>query len=423
MTGSLRVSRGRTLVRLAGLALVLSSLPAAASVAEENAELVGYDAAANGMAFTVRPSIPALLPVEAPFEATVSLATATLSSGGQGFGRASTFFPGTPIVGIRPLIEIASGTRLPLPDYPIVVESREFEDAKHNEQPGFTMSSDVDPERAVAIADAGGMAIPGALSVHSSRTVSTSLLEGSEVSATSTSTLDGIDIGGVVTIESIVSTASVVTDAVSATCGGDVVLNGVSVNGQAATVDADGLHLQGESVLPAGPLADATQPDLGATGITVRLLGGVDTCEGPTGSRSTSGVLVSVPLPAAGSIPPGGHLDVILASTSASAGGSTLPSFEPAPFEPAPQLGNVVSRLPGPPTGGAALQPVVLPPSPTPPARSTSPASAITSAEPVSYSFAGVPAPMLVGLSLLALPAGRRIRRYMGHVLAVLDPA
>jgi hypothetical protein len=414
--------RGRTLVRLAGLALVLTSLPAASSVAEGNAELVGYDAVANGMAATLRPNIPALLPVEAPFEATVSLASATLSSGGQGFGRASTFFPGTPIVGIRPLIEIASGTRLPIPDYPIVVESREFEDPKHNEQPGFTMSSDVDPDSAVAIADAGGIAIPGVLSVHSSRTVSTSLLESGIVSAISTSTLDGIELGGVVKIDSIVSTASVTTDAVTSTCGGDVVVSGVSVNGQAATIDAEGLHLQGQSVLPAGPLADATQPDLSATGIVVRLLGGVDSCGGPSGSRSTSGLLVSIPLPSAGSIPPGGHLDLILASTSASAGGSTLPTFEPAAFTPAPDLSNVVSRLPGPPTGGAALEPVTMQPSATPPARSnTTPIS--TATEPVAYSFAGVPAPMLIGLSLLSLPAGRRIRRYMARVLAVLEPA
>src|SRR5690606_7779614 len=119
---------------------VLASLPAAPSQAQDVAdELVGYDAVATGTALTAFPTVPALLPVDAPVEATFSLATATLSSGGQGFGRASTFFPGTPIVGIRPLVEVASGQRLPIPDYPIVVESREFEPAKHNEQPGVTM--------------------------------------------------------------------------------------------------------------------------------------------------------------------------------------------------------------------------------------------------------------------------------------------
>ena len=79
---------------------------------------------------------PRCCPVDVPLEATLALATATLSSGGQGFGRASTFFPGTLTTGVRPLIETAAGTRLPLPDYPIVVEAREFDEAKHTEVPG-----------------------------------------------------------------------------------------------------------------------------------------------------------------------------------------------------------------------------------------------------------------------------------------------
>ncbi len=95
-----------------------------------------------------------------PLEATISLATATLSSGGQGFGRASTFFPGTLTAGLRPLHRDRHRPRLPLPDYPIVVESREFEPAKHNDQPGITMSTDVDPDRAIAIADTGGIGVP-----------------------------------------------------------------------------------------------------------------------------------------------------------------------------------------------------------------------------------------------------------------------
>ena len=75
----------------------------------------------SGTAFSAFPSVPALLPVDVPVEATVSLATATLSSGGQGFGRASTFFPGTLVAGLRPLLETGAGVEVPVPDYPIVV--------------------------------------------------------------------------------------------------------------------------------------------------------------------------------------------------------------------------------------------------------------------------------------------------------------
>ena len=411
--------RGARAVRLAGLLLVLTSLRAAPSVAQEGDELVGYDAVATGMAFTMSPSIPALLPMDVPAEATVSLATATLSSGGQGFGRASTFFPGTPIAGIRPLIEIASGVRLPIPDYPLVVESREFEAAKHNEQPGVTMSSDVDPERAVAIADAGGIALPGLFAVRSSRTVSTSLLDGGSVTGTSTSTVEGIDLGGAVQIDSIVSTATVVTDAVTATCDGGVVVNGVTVNGRPATIDEDGLHLEDEPVVPAGPLGELLQPDPGSSGVMVRVLGGSDGCTGATGSRSSAGLLVSIPLPAVGAVPPGGSLDVIIASASASAGASTLPAFEPPPFDAVSPPGGGLEL---PDLSNAGLGPAGTPSAPSVPGAATPPRSDPLTTEPVAYSFAGVPAPLFAGLLLLALPAGRRITRYMERVLRLVEP-
>jgi hypothetical protein len=401
---------------------VLTSLRASPSVAQEGDELVGYDAVATGMGFTLSPSVPALLPMDVPAEATASLATATLSSGGQGFGRASTFFPGTPIAGIRPLIEVASGVRLPIPDYPLVVESREFEGAKHNEQPGVTMSSDVDPERAVAIADAGGLAIPGVFAVRASRTVSTALLEGGVVTGTSTSAVEGIDLGGMVQIDSIVSTASVVTDAVTATCDGGVVVNGVTVDGRAATIDEDGLHLGDEPPVPAGPLAELLGPDPGSSGVTVRVLGGDGTCNGATGSRSSAGLLVSIPLPAVGAVPPGGRLDLIIASVSASAGASTLPAFEPPPLEALPPPGGGGLELPDLFDGAGGLGPAGTPSAPPAHGAATTPRPAALTTEAAVYSFAGVPAALLAGLVLLALPAGRRITRYMERVLRLLEP-
>jgi hypothetical protein len=423
------VTAGRIGRALRGLAplLVLASLPAAPSQAQDvAAELVGYDAVATGMALTAFPSVPALLPVEAPAEATISLATATLSSGGQGFGRASTFFPGTPIAGIRPLIEIASGQRLPVPDYPVVVESREFEPAKHNEQPGITMSSDVDPDRAVVIADAGGLSIPGVVTVRSARTVSTSLLEGSTVTAVSTTTLEQVAVGDVLTIDELVSTSRVTSDATTATCEGGVAVTGVSLAGQPATIDEEGVHVEGAGA-PAGPLGEvgAAAGDAAATsGLTARVLGGTATCDGALGSRSTTGLLVSVPLPAAGSVPPGGRFDVILASTSASAGASTLPPFEPPPFDaPLPEASEVVTRLPGPASGGTALAPAT-PVRPTPPSpRPAATASPTFATRPVAYSFAGIPVTLLLGLGCAVPPVARRVRRYVDRVIALLDPA
>lgn len=413
-----RPRAGRRFLTTLGLVLVLATVPGGpTSRAQEAPELVGYDAVATGKAFTAFPSVPALLPVDAPAEGTMALATATLSSGGQGFGRASTFFPGTPIAGIRPLIEIASGQRLPIPDYPVVVESREFEPAKHNEQPGITMSSDVDPDRAVAVADTGGMTVPGAFGVRASRTVSSSLLKGTTLSATSTSTIEGIDLAGMVTIDSVVSTAAVTSDAVKAVCSGSVEVSGVTVAGRPARIDGEGIHLDDEAVVPgvgAGPLAEDA---LRASGITVRVLGGTDACSGANGTRSTGGLLISAPLPEAGSIPAGGRLDVVLASTAATVSASTLPPFTAPTFEPPPVIGDVLPRLPGPLAGGSTLDPVG--PAASPPADASAPGGFLSTDEVAHYAFAGVPIPMALGLVLLAIPGARRLRAYMVRTLTL----
>lgn len=405
------------------LLVMLATLPAAPSLAQDGtaAELVGYDAVGSGTAFTTFPKVPALLPFDAPVEATVALATATLSSGGQGFGRASTFFPGTPIAGIRPLIEIAGAPPTPIPDYPLVVESREFEASKHNEQPGITMSSDVDPDRAVVVADAGGFALPGVMRTGSSRTISTSLLEAGTVSGSSTTTVHGVDIG-LVKIDSIASTATVTSDATTSTCGGGTTVTGLTVGGRPATLDADGLHIDEQPVAPGldvNPVGDA----LAASGVSMRLLEGAATCDGPSGSRSTPGVLVSIPLPAAGSLPPGGAYIMILASASASAGASTLPAFEAPPFETPPVMGDVVPRLPGPAAGGSGLAPAVVPVAPAvADPTSSPPLVGVPAADVTGYTFGGVPVVLVLGLIYLAIPGARRVRRYMLRVMMLVDP-
>jgi hypothetical protein len=394
-----------------GVALVLGSIPAATS-AQSVEGFVGYSGSASGTSFTAFPTVPALLPVEVPFEATIGLATATLSSGGQGFGRASTFFPGTLVTGARQLIEQAAGTRLPLPDYPIVVEAREFEEAKHSEVPGLTMSTDVDPNRAIAVADAGSIGVPVVVGVRSIRTESKVVLEGDHITSTSTSTVSGVEIVGVLSIGSIVSTAAVTSDGTTSTCTGGVVISDVNVAGTPATLDDTGLHVQGQALLPGLGLGALASQVLAGSGVEARALGGHSACETAAGSRTTAGVLINVPLGEIGAIPAGGGVSVVLGSTSASAGASVLPPEGTVEPDTTPVLGDVVTRLPGPDIGSGPLAPFA--PEPLPSGDGFVP-------EPVSYAFDGVPATMLVGLALLALILSRSLRRYMRRITSLVS--
>jgi hypothetical protein len=396
-----------------GAVLVLASIPGASSSAQTAGdELVGYDAVASGTALTVFPSVPALLPVEVPAEATAALAIATLSSGGQGFGRASIFFPGTPIVGVRALVEIAAGTRLPIPDYPLVVESREFEPAKHSELPGIAMVTDVDPDRSSAIADAGALVLPAVLGIRSMHTESLSTLEAGQVTATSTTTLSGIDILGAINIGTLVSTSSVTSDGTTSTCSGGVTVSGVTVSGTKAIIDENGLRLDGQPLVPGLGLGPVVDQLMRATGFDIRVLGGIDSCEGSTGSRSTAGLLVSMPLGEIAAIPAGGGLNLVLGSTSASAGASILPGIDvPLPAE-TPTFSDILPFVLGPGSGGGLLDPVSTP-------GPGGPGTVELPTDEVAYAFGGIPWMTLVGFALLTIPLSVRVRRYMDRILAL----
>lgn len=423
-----RSSRHR-LPSVIGLVLVLSAIPGSNPVARAVGEsFSGYETSATGSGFTFYPVVPALLPVDAPAEATVSLAYVSLSTGGLGYGRASTAWPGTPIAGIRPLIEIASGQRLPTPDYPLAVESREYEDAKTDTYPGMTMTSDIDPDVAIVTADGGGHVVPGAFEIGDARTVSTSKVTEALVEATSTATINGISFGGgALKIDSIVSVATASSDATTSTCGGSVTVSGLEIGGVAATLDSKGVHAAGNSS-PALPDPNSQIASaLAASGMNIRMIGGLDRCEGAAGSRSTGGVLVSFPVPSAGSIPPGGHLDVILGSTFASASANPASTFDPGDTDDGdpPVLGEVVPRVPGPAVGGLP-EPAALPDSGVPTTDADDEPATLTpagSSDDLDYSFDGVPVSLVLGLTALAFPGARRIRRYMDHLFTMSTTA
>lgn len=406
-------------LQLFGALLASASISGAPAWAAAGEQFGGYQASGSGSGFTAAPVLPAVLPLETPFEGTLSLAMSSLSTGGRGFGRASTVWPGTLAAGVRPLIEIGSGQRVPIPDYPIVVEQKEYEDAKQSEVPGTTMSTDVKPERAVARASDGGFVIPAVIAVGSITTVSEAVLEAKTVTSVVTSTINGVDIGaGILHIDSIESKSIATTDAASATCGGGVMITGASVQGTPVTIDRTGVHAQDRAVIPgAEPTAPAAAV-LAASGIEVRTLDSFDGCQGSSASRSTGGLLVSLPLPAVPPLPPGGKFNVVLGSTTAAASASPPYRSEPlGPRSTSPTASQIITRAPGPG--------IVAAPSPTTAqeqkALPRQDATVAAATKPIGYSFSGVPAQLVLGLSLMALPGARRVRRYMQRLFVAAE--
>jgi hypothetical protein len=419
------LSRPSRKLRLLGLVIVLAALPAGGAAFGADDELGGYEAAATGHVFRVAPSVPSLFPyLDQPVEGTLSLATATLASGGVAFGRASTVWPGTVLAGLGPLISTASGQPVPIPAYPVVVESREYDGAKHSDTPGMTMATDASPDGSSAKADVGGLILPGLIDFGSSRTTSLTTLADAVVTATSTAAIKDLNLAaGAVKIGSIVSTSTAASDAKQGTCKGTLAIEGLEVGGVPASVDNEGVHANGEAVVPGQDPNAQIASTLAATGITLRTIGGIGTCEGTAASQSTGGLVVQLPTPAAGSVPPGA-LVMVLASTSASADaalGSTGATDDFVPGDTGivdrgtPVLGDVLDRAPGPVVGGAGLSAV----GGTGRASGGNATAQVEGVTVANYDWDGLPTSLVVGLLAAAVFLATRVRRYMQRLMSL----
>lgn len=117
------------------------------------------------------------------------------------------------------------------------------------------------------------LALPESLTVASGSAHATVRVEGDHVVSTVAQRLQGVVIAGVIDIGAIDST--VTTNAVSGRPGaaaGTLTVSGVTVAGQAATIDQSGIHLAGQTVpLPLDQAAQVLQ-QLQQAGLSVKLL-------------------------------------------------------------------------------------------------------------------------------------------------------
>ncbi len=216
---------------------------------------------------------------------------------------------------------------------------------------------------AIASGGRSTLAAPQQLTVAGGYAHSTVRVQGDEVVSTVTQRLQGVVIAGVIDIGAIDSTVS--TTAVPARPGsatGRLVLSGVTVAGQAAAIDQDGIHLAGQSVPLPLDTAQQVLQQLQQAGLTVKLL--APTPEVNAGHSSYDGAAVQVTETA----PDGSAISIRLGGARSSAvavpfsvpalgslgfGGSavTIPtgSLPPAAAPPPPPAGGsrIVLRLAG----------------------------------------------------------------------------
>ncbi|HZQ87137.1 MAG TPA: hypothetical protein VFA83_20005 [Acidimicrobiales bacterium] len=296
------------------LSLVFALVPATGAQA---ADISGYQTAGSGLVFSAFPTLPAFTIVQAPFEGTVALTSANLAAGGQAFARSSILWPGDVVAGLGSLLKQAAPLPVAIPNWPIRAEAHEYTGASQDSSiPGIRMLAFGSPTKSEALSDVGALVLPDILSVAaaSSHTVSTQAPD--KATTTVDVSVHAINIGGgQVLIDTFKATAATVSDGVKPTGKGTAVVSGLVVGGVPATIDASGIHANGQGAPGTDPnqqIGDA----LAASGIHLALTGSDVKTTGGTAEASAPELLITIPTPGIGPIP-AGFLTIVLGSTHA----------------------------------------------------------------------------------------------------------
>lgn len=280
--------RRRRLALVVGAASLLGfggSFPAQAQEGDDAApagptgeELFGaYQLEARGIGVQGTYEIEGLLPGGSPvMDLTLPETLARFGSGPSGYGLASLAYPGGIVANFGSLVAQSGGPGDDVPPYPIKAEA--FYPAGPTEsdasQPGGVQQRVTTDERSVQV-DATFPAIdaPPVVSIGSVASASRSAVEGALAIGRSRVALGDVSIlGGVITIESLVTDLVAAHNGQTGSTNGGTVASGVRFLGLAASLTEDGLVLdkappaEGPAAPLGGALGDAAGPLAGVAG-------------------------------------------------------------------------------------------------------------------------------------------------------------
>lgn len=278
--------RRRRLALLMGAASLLGlggNLPATAQDAGAPAgktgeELFGaYQLEARGLGVQGTYEIEGLLPGGSPvLDLTLPETLARFASGPSGYGLASLAYPGGILANFGSLVAQSGGPGDDIPPYPIKAEA--FYPAGPTEadasQPGGVAQKVVTGDSGVQVnASFPAIEAPPVVSVGSLASASRSAIEGTLAISRTRVVLGNVRIlGGLITIESLVTDLVAAHDGQTGSTAGGTTASGVKFLGLDASLSQDGLVLkkappvEGPAAPLGGVLSDAPDPLSGLTG-------------------------------------------------------------------------------------------------------------------------------------------------------------
>jgi hypothetical protein len=269
-----------------------------------------------------QPNLP--LPATPSLEFDEGYAATTDNFGPTGAATASTFYPGQVVANAGPeLALLVPGVPLPpAPVWPIeaVSDYPQTPNTASDDQPGVNMDATSTADANTATAALGDDA-PGAGASGSQSTPTTAASSGNALAAsspilgiagisgtstsqapaakaisTATATDSGISIlNGFISIGSVTSSATATSDGTTGSVSGSTVLSNASIDGEAVTIDANGISAAGNSAPLAVPVSTLNTL-LKTLGVTVSVTNPTDTVLGASASRTLDGLSISINL-------------------------------------------------------------------------------------------------------------------------------
>jgi hypothetical protein len=193
--------------------------------------------------------------------------TAALNSGQLGYALSSVAWPGATEANLDKValllfphdVAVPNGPDVPIPDavialanqtlpftsYPLRAEARSGTDKSDSTLDGqaATLKAHADALLANASAVMKGATGQAGFSFGNAETIASSVLNDAAGQASAESKITKIDIGGVIKIDSVTSTATASTNSAESESSGATVVQGMTIGGQDAYVDNAGVHI------------------------------------------------------------------------------------------------------------------------------------------------------------------------------------
>ncbi|HEY2427295.1 MAG TPA: hypothetical protein VGI06_00080 [Acidimicrobiales bacterium] len=241
---------GMLCVAGAGAGVVLDQVPARADVAP-GGDLGRYSLAATAPGEQITYDFPSAT-AHPQAEGEVPESVAQLTSGPQGYALATIAWPGS-LAANAGSTAVLLGAPVPAQQAELANEGARAEartgtspsTVTNTGYPGASMTAsatDTNVRADTTMAGSEGPS-PGTSTGHVETTSAATVTGPAAVLATAASRVENVDLGGVVTITSVSSTAEASTDGVTTKAGGGTTVTGMKIGGQPGYVDDHGVHI------------------------------------------------------------------------------------------------------------------------------------------------------------------------------------